>query len=73
MGTSHDVLSGRSLRSIPIPQVTEDMPDDQKAKISPLHRLNLPPTRVESELLNAMMSGEDYSEQLRKVDEERGK
>jgi len=70
---------GRGSATGPVPrlptglriQVTEDLPEREKAKIHPLNRLNLPPTEAESEMLTKMIRGEDYSEAMKRVDDER--
>lgn len=53
-GYQGDIVTGRPVHTPKIPQVTEDMPDEEKAKIPAIHRLNLPPTAEERELLAKM-------------------
>ncbi len=38
-----------------IPQITEDLPDDEKAQIPPINRLDLPPTKAEAQFLDNLI------------------
>ena len=51
VGVNRDVVPGVE---------SEDLPDNEKAKIHPLNRLHLPPTQQEKETLELLMSGEPY-------------
>jgi len=42
---------------IKFPQVTKEMPDEEKKKIPPLNRLNLEPTKEERKLLEGVLKG----------------
>ena len=76
-GDSFDVVSGTTLRPPEIPQVdTADMPDDQKAKIPPLHRLHDAPTEAESRLLQLLIDDDlesgEFALAQKAVEKERG-
>lgn len=43
------------IRRRSFPQVTEDMSDEEKEKIPPIYRLNLPPTKKEAEFIKEML------------------
>lgn len=74
-----DTATGTTLPAPPsIPQVdTSGMTDEEKAKVPPLNRLNVPPTAAEQRLFRLMLGGPgstdspEYFAALKAVEEER--
>ena len=67
-GGSYDVLTAGPVPTGRIPQVTdvlskkqaENLTDEEKEKIPPIHRLNLPMTKKEAAAFNEIMSSDFY-------------
>lgn len=71
IGNPLDVVTGTRLRTPRLPQIIQDMPDPEKAKIPPIFRLGLTPTAAEARLLACREMNAEYFAAEKAVDEER--
>lgn len=71
-----DVTTGMRTRTPQLPQITEEMPEAEKAKVPGIFRMNLTPTRAEAALLRRMLNPNlfelgDYTAGIDAVEKER--
>lgn len=68
--TTVDGVTGHELHPKRIPQIdTTGMPEEQKAKVPPIQRLNEQPTADEVVILFGDPDSKEYQEAMRRIDE----
>lgn len=79
LGGGIDVVSGMRLHVFEIPQIdTSNMPNEQRAKIAPVNRLESEPTTAEADLISLLLIGPkamdspEYSAACEALRKERG-